>query len=793
MIRNYFITAFRNIQKNIGYFFINLFGLSLGIISCLVIFLIVKNELGYDNFHKKADRIYRVGLRGVTDYNSSVSMAVAQALKNDFPEFEEVCQIWQMEAGLVKIGARRFDEKLYIFVDESFSKVFDYEWVAGDPGKALVEPNSIVLTESTAKKYFPDKDPIGQIILLDKKYNLKVTGLLKDIPGNTHLSFNFLVSFSTLKNELGENLTNFYNINGAATYVVLPKNYSLNKIETQLPAFVKKNWGSEIAKESFLVLQPLKEIHFDQRYGSTPMHPTTSKNIYWTMSVVAVLIILMACINFINLSTVLAIKRAKEVGIRKVLGSNRRQLILQFISETGLLVMLALSLALITSHWIIPAVAQWLDIKINTSQLFEPAIITWISIILLFIILLAGLYPAFIQSGFTPINSLKNKVDSSYAGLRLRKVLVFTQFVISQILIAATLIVAHQMDFLQNQEMGYNKEAVVSFEIPDNTKNEILKQQLINNSDIKEISFSSGPPSYGLFYTPFHSVKHSLPNDEVSEIKYVDDKFMDMFELKLLAGNPINRSKEIFKAKDTVNPIIVNEEFISRLGIKDPQKAIGERVTIYWNIKSTIIGVVKNFQSETKHKNMRPCILTYFPHQFNMMSARINPKAIHQTIELIDKKWAELFPEDFFKYEFLDDHIAATYRQEEKEYTAFKLFSIIAILIGCLGLYGLVAFSAVQRTKEIGIRKVLGANIPQIVKLLSKDFLLMAIISSLVAFPVAWYFMNKWLQNFAYHITINWEIFLLAGLTSVVIALLTIGQQATKAAIANPIKSLRTE
>ena len=794
MIRNYFIIAFRNIRKNLSFSLLNLFGLTLGIISCLIIFLIVKNELTYDNFHKKADRIYRVTLRGVSDYNSRTSVAVVPALRNDFPELEEVCQVWQQESGLVKIGQKLFDEKLYAFADDHFSNVFDYEWIAGDSKTALSEPNSVVLTESIARKYFGEKNPMGQTVILDKEYHLKVTGLIKDVPGNTHLTFNFLVSFETIKPKLKEALHDFYNIAGATAYIVLPKNYAPRRIEARLPLFVAKNWGKEIAKESFLILQPLKDIHFDQRYQNDSAAPTTSKEIYWALSIVALFIILMACINFINLSTVQAMKRSKEVGIRKVLGGNRRELIIQFMSETTLLVLFALALALLGSHWIVPQVGQWLDIKIDINQLKDPIVATWIAAITILVILLAGLYPAFVQSSFNPINSLKNKINVSYKGLTLRRSLVLIQFVITQILIVSTLIVAHQMNFFQNKDLGFNKEAVISLIIPDLTKRELLRQQLRNDPGVKEFSYSSGDPAYPNMFTPFHSEELGILKDDVSEIKSIDDQYLKMFEIKLLAGREIDKLDEsTLNEKDTTNPILVNEELVHKLGIQDLQKALGKRVTIYWNHKSTIMGVVKDFQTESKHKKIRPCILFYFPNLFYMACVKLQPKGIHQTIERINKNWSKLFPNDLFKYAFVDDHIASQYLQEEREYTAFKLFSSIAILIGCLGLYGLVAFAAVQKTKEIGIRKVLGASIPAIIQLLSKNFFTLAILASFIAFPIAWYIMNQWLQNFAYHINISWWTFLIATTSSLLITLVTISHQAIKAAIANPVKSLRTE
>jgi len=655
MIRNYFITAFRNIKRNPIYSALNVFGLALGITACLIIILIVRYELSYDSFYKKSDRIYRVGLRGVVDYNAHVSVAVVPAFRNDFPELEEVSQVLQ-SYGIIKIGQNRFDEELYVCADKNFTTIFDYSWLAGDVQTALVEPNSVVLTKSIAKKYFGNKNPMGQIINLDKKYNLKVTGVIKDVPSNTHLSFNFIVSFETVKAELKNDMTQFYSIGDGSAYVVIPENYSVKQLESKLPAFVAKNWGKEIAKESFLVLQPLKDIHFDQRYLDNKISPTTSREIYWALEFVAIFIILMVCINFINLSTAQATKRAKETGIRKVLGSSRKQLIFQFMGETTLMVFFALSIALITSYIVVPHVAAWLDIGINVNQLKNPIILLWITITTIVIVLLAGLYPSFVQSSFNPVKSLKTKGAISFKGIKLRTGLVFVQFVISQILVVATLIVAYQMDFLQNQDLGFNKERILSFDIPDVSKNTLLKNLLTEDPNIEQVSFSSGAPSYNSYFTPFHASELGKPKDEVSEIRSIDEQYMKLFGLKLLAGTEINKWNE----KDTTRYIVVNEELIHELGIQNPQQAIGKQVTIYWKLNAVITGVIADFQSESKHKKRRPCILlNCFSDRFFKASIRINPYQINKTIEHVNKIWSKLFTDNTFKYEFVDEHIAA--------------------------------------------------------------------------------------------------------------------------------------
>ncbi len=786
MFKNYVIIAFRNIRRNLGYAFLNIFGLTLGIASCLIIFLIVRNELTYDNF-SKADRTYRVTLNAI-DFNSDVSMAIAPAMRTDFPELEQVSQIWYRHNGLVKVNNKRFNEKEYAFADEHFNGIFNYDWIAGDPKTALSEPNAIVLTESIAKKYFGDKDAMGQLIKLDNNIDAKVTGIIKDVPANSSLPFLFLVSFETIKKDMKNAMSNFWWIGGGFyTYILLPPNYPVQKLQSRIPAFLKKNWNKDAGKDVRLPIQPLKDIHFDQRYINNVVTPT-SKDTYYALFGVALLIIITACINFINLATAQAIKRAKEVGVRKVLGAVRSQLIKQFMGETTVLVLTALILGVVIAALFLSKAETWLSIKIGGGQLTEPVVIIWIGCITILVIFAAGLYPAFVQSAFQPVDSLKNKTGKTVRGFSLRKSLVVAQFTISQILIVGTIVVANQMDFFQNQDLGFNKDAVVSLPIPNSAKTEVLKQDLVNNPRVKQISLSSGAPSYNSNYTSFSAPQFGVIKDDVTEVKDIDENYIDMFGLKMLAGQKITKTN----IKDTIQHIVVNETLIHKLGITDPEKAVGQHIKMNGQ-PATIIGVVGDFQSESKHKKRRACALEYRAQNFFMASVRIQSRGMSSTIDHISKSWSALFPDDLFQYEFLDDHIASMYTQEQKVYTAFKFFSCIAILIGCLGLYGLIAFAASQRTKEVGIRKVLGAPIMSIVGLFSKEFVVLIIIAFLIAAPAGYFIMYKWLNNYAYHIDIGAGIFFIAIAASFIIAALTIAYQTIKAAMVNPVKSLRSE
>ena len=787
MLKNYFISALRSFRRNLSFTTLNIFGLSLGIVSCLTIFLIVRNELGYDSYSKKASRTYRITLNAL-DFNSNISMAIVPAMRNDFPELENITQIFYKREGLVKIGQNKFLEKSFAYVDNDFPKIFDFQWISGNSATALSEPNSVVLTETIAQKYFGNKPAMGETINLENQFTVKVKGIIKDPPGNTSLPFNFLVSLNTQKFDNGI-MTNFYAIMGASyAYLVIPENYSIHQLEKKIPAFITKNWGKDIASEAHLPLQPIRDIHFDQRYINSIVTPV-SKDTYWGLAAIAVFIIIMACINFINLSTAQSVKRSKEVCVRKVLGAGRPQLIRQFLGETTILVLISVVAGLVITILALPEVTNWLDIKIDAKQLGEPIVLGLLLSVTIGIILLAGIYPAFAQSAYNPVESLKRKTNMSFRGINLRKGLVLLQFAISQILIVGTLVVAHQMNFFQNEDLGFNKEAVVSFGIPDNSKKEFLKQQLKSEPGVTDISFSSGAPAYFSNATSFACPELGLTKDDVTEVKCVDENYMDMFGLKILAGEKVSRKYE----KDTIIRMVINETFMHKLGIQNPANAIGKKIKFGWGDPSYVIGVVQDFQSESKHKKRRACVLLYGPDNFYMASVRIKPSAIHQTIGHIDKMWSSIFPKDLFGYEFMDDHIASWYKQEAKVYTAFKLFSSLAILIGCLGLYGLVSFSAIQRTREVGIRKVLGASLFNISALFAREFIFLIALAFLVAVPVAYYFMHSWLENFAYHIGIGKGIFLIAIGISFAIALITISYQAIKAALANPVTSLRSE
>ena len=789
MLLNYFTTALRNIRRRLGFTVINVFGLALGIASCLLIFLVVRYELSYDAFNSKADRIYRVNHHSI-DYNPGTSAAVTAAMRNDFPEIM-VAEFF-FDNGMVRIGNDRFNEKHFAFVDENVPRVFDYQWVEGDRNTALSAPNSIVLTEKMATKYFGSKDAMGKTINLENQWDCKITGIIRDLPGNTSLPLDFMVSAATIKKDIVQMVSDgYWNISGGHfTYICLPEHYPVQRLRSGIHAFMEKNWGKELADHATLLIQPLREIHFDQQYLDIPQSPTTSKQTYWALAGIALFIIITACINFINLATGQAATRAKEVGVRKVLGARRPQLIGQFIGETAVQVIIAMIIGVAVAAFLTPLLSGWLDMAIHADELRGAPVILLLAALLAAIIPLAGLYPAFVQSAYRPAESLKGTPATAPAGLTLRRGLVILQFGISQLMIIGTIIVARQMDFFQNIDLGFNKDFVVSFPINDSAHRQVMWQQLSSTPGVSAISFSSGAPGYPSQWTGYDAPQFGVKGENVTEIKFVDEHFIRMFGIPLLAGDSIVKSD--IKRGDTSANVVVNETMVNSLHIKDPQSAIGQ--TIYLgNFHCIIRGVVRDFQEESKHKKRRPCILAYLENRFGTASVRINPHNMNATIARIGKLWSALYPDKLFEYDLLDDHIAAYYRQEQKVYTAFRMFSCIAIFIGCIGLYGLIAFATLQRTREVGIRKVLGASIPSILYLFGREFIWLILLAFVVSAPLAWLAMHSWLTNFAYRIDIGWGTFVVAAGVSFLIAGLTISYKTIAAAFANPVKSLRTE
>jgi len=802
MFRNYLKTAFRNLKRNKSYALINVLGLTVGIAASLLIFLVIQYETSFDNFHKKKNSIYRLGTEFNTQdgvsYSDGISFPVAAALRIDFPQVKEVASIFRdgnqvtIEQGDRQLKKLREDN--FYYAEPQFFKMFDFAWLAGNPQSSLNDPHSAVLAQSTAEKYFGNwRSAIGKTFKYDNKTLYKVTGILKNTPPNTDFPLAVVVPYTAIQNTyIKDNLNDWVStFGGAYTFVVLPPELSPAKFDTQLKAFAKKHKPAEYSKDGY-VTQPLSEIHFDDRFGNFRGH-TFSHSLIRALAFIGLFLILIACVNFINLATAQAINRSREVGVRKVLGSNRRQLALQFLGETAFITVAAVALAISVAGLTLPLLNRLLETKMTMNLVFNPWLILFILIITFSVTILSGLYPAIILSGFNPITALKSKITSKMVGgISMRRVLVVLQFAIAQILIIGMLIVVSQMNFFRKASLGFDKAAIINVPMPGDslskTKVEYMHNQLLSNKNIVSVSFSfASPSSEGNWNSDFKFDHAAKTTNFSANLKWADADYFKTFNLQFVAGRP-------YYPSDTVREFVVNETLLRKLGIQRPEDAIGKEINFWDGRKvANIVGVIRDFNSYSLREPMAPVVLSTWKDVYQTINIKIRPGSEKAVLPFVDKLWNENFPDYVYQYQFLDETIANFYKQENQLSILYKIFAAMAILISCLGLYGLVSFMAVQRTKEVGIRKVLGASARHIVYLMSREFTLLIIIAFAISAPVGYYIMHKWLQNYTYRIPLSVSIFLLAVVGSIVIAWITAGQRAIKSALANPVKSLRTE
>jgi ABC-type antimicrobial peptide transport system permease subunit len=804
MIRNYFKTAFRNLSRNKSYALINITGLGIGIAASLLIFLVIQFETSFDNFHPKKNNIYRIGTKFHTEdgysYSAGIAFPAGPVIKAELPQVKTEARIYQSSGEPLAIDyanaqTKKFKADLY-YTEPDFFSLFNFPWLAGDPKTTLSKPNQAALTQKTAEKFFGDWHlALGKTITHSTNKNeiYTITGIIKDVPANSDFPLDVVVSYSTLENTgVKGNLTDWVSTYSQAyVFVELPANVSISKFNTSLEQLSKKHKPADYANDSY-VAQPLTEIHYDNRFGNYRSH-TFSKSLVLALELIGLFLILIACVNFINLATAQAVNRSKEVGVRKVLGSDKRNLRIQFFCETAIITASAIAISVLIAFAAVPFMNHLLNVEMTVNIFKNPAVILFLAAVLVVVTVLSGFYPAMILSGFNPITALKTKITSKMAGgISLRRVLVVLQFSIAHILIIGMLIVVSQMNFFKNTSLGFDKEAILNVPIPgdsiSHTKLDFIKNELSKNSDIKSVSFSfSSPAADGNWNSDFmfdHATKNTNFN---ANLKWADPDYFKTYNIKFVAGRP-------YYPSDTVREFVVNETLLRKLGVTDPNQAIGKQIGLWdGQTKGLIVGVIRDFNSYSLRRPMAPVLLSTWKDVYQTINLKIKPGQEQAVIDAVGKIWNNAFPDYLYEYSFLDKNIANFYKQENQLSQLYKIFAAIAILISCLGLYGLVSFMAAQRTKELGIRKVLGATSRNIVYLLSKEFTLLIIIAFVIAAPVAWYFMHKWLQNYTYRIQLGVGIFLIAVLSSMVIAWITVGHRAIKAAIANPVKSLRTE
>ena len=804
MIKNYFKTAFRSLLRNRSYTIINIAGLAAGIAVCIVIFIVIQFELSFDDYHKNKNRIYRV----LTEYHHAdapdifygrgVPHALPASLQT-IPQIEKKAVFYtENNDQLLVLNSsglpeKKFKEERGVYLTEpSFFDIFDFKWLAGN-ASSLKDPNNAVLTKETAEKYFGNwESAIGRTIKWNNRDVLKVTGILADNPPNTDLQLKVVISYGT---GYTANFIKSTDWDGTGSsfgcFVLLQNNASESLVNTQLRTLAKK-MKSPDNKDSH-VLQALGKIHYDTQVGSTS-GKTISKQLITALWIIAAFILLIACVNFINLATAQAVNRSKEVGVRKVLGSNKKQLKVQFLTETFLIVIAAVLLSVIFAVIVLPFISKIVELPITFSIVQNPAVLLFLLAITISVTALAGIYPSIVLARFNPINALKNKaVSVSTGGISLRRALVVFQFIIAQALIIGTLIIVKQMNYFTSQPLGFEKDAIVNIPFPGDSvgtsKLGYLRKELSAINEVQTVSFGSNTPveDNNDNWTTFRYNHAPKETDFYAINKWSDDQYLPTYGLPLAAGRNL-------AASDTIKEFLVNETLLRNLGITNPQDALNKEIDL-WNgtYKGPIVGVLKDFHDRSFRAPVAPVLITTFKMAYSLAGIKLKTQNALSSLSRIEKIWGTVFPEFVFEYQFLDAKVDSFYKEERKLSQLYKIFAAIAIFLSCLGLYGLASFMAAQRIKEVGIRKVLGASAANIVYLFSKEFIILIGIAFLIASPVAWFFMHRWLQDYVYRIDISWWIFLIGGTASVVIALVTVSLKAIKAAVANPVKSLRTE
>jgi len=791
MLRNYFLIAIRNIIRQKGYFLINIAGLSIGMACSFLIFLWVLDEINYDCFNENLEEIHRVIVDvDFTDKREKIAVvpaALGPALKNEYPEILNFSRVQLSNNLVLSHKDKSFNENNIAFVDPTFLDIFTYSLEKGKKQHALSDPKSIVITNSIAEKYFGNDDPIGKTLTLNSEYHFKVTAILKDIPGNSHLRFNILIPVNYFTSS-GEELNNWADYN-YYLYVLLKKNTSIEDIDLKISHAIQKHDPEYEADgaPTHILLQGLKEIHLHSSDLIASFSTQGDITYVYIFSIIAIIVLLIACINFMNLTTARAGRRAKEIGMRKVSGAIRSDIIKQFYGESLLMTFIAMIFAIALVEFLLPTFNTLSEksISFDFSTSYEIIIAFFLISILTGII--SGSYPALYLSSFQPIKVLKSNIGPAAGKSYFRKALVVLQFSISIFLIICTAMVFKQLHFMSNKDPGYEMSHVVFLPVNENMigKYKSFKKELLQYKDIEYCSAGSFLPMRGISSTS--SVTWTGQQDEQIRIDFafVDYDYIEALDLELIDGRSF--SKEYFMDDSTA--YIVNEEFVKIAGYEKP---IGQKLSL-WDLEGKIIGVAKDFHFMPMHFKIEPLIIKIDPEQIRYILIKVNQGDLLKTVNIIEKKWKEFFTAYPFKFFFMDQGFDAIYKSEKRMSMIFNYFTWLALFISCLGLFGLTSLVTQQRTKEIGIRKVFGASTGQILFLLSKEFTQLIFISNILAWPISYIVIKTWLQNFAYQASIPIWIFVLAGLGTFIIALLTIMIQAVNTAMSNPIDSLKYE
>lgn len=807
MIKNYFKVAIRILFRQKGYSFINITGLAIGIASFLLIMLFVNNELSYDSFNKNADHIYRVNLRyhmGTNQFELDLGpVPLAQTMKHDFPEVEETVRLYHTNyrgwITYVSIGEEEFREEGFLYADPGFFKVFTCGLVRGDPETALKDPNAIILTEATAARYFPNQDPMGKTLTVQDGTIYKVTGITAGMPVNSNIRFDLLANFTSHKKSRDPE---WYDT-AVITYILLKKGASPERLAEKLPDFSKKyvapvlSRGFGISYDDFIAagnvfgffLEPLSDLHLRSEVGNR-LVPNGNISTVYIFLAIAIFILIVACINFINLATARSLQRANEVGVRKVVGSDRKSLIFQFLSESTVIVIISFLMALGAVWMLLPEFSSLMGKPLSTDIFSAWFFVPGLMLFCLLLGVFAGGYPAFLMSSFRPVSVLKGKSRWGERGKGFRNILVVFQFVTSIVLIIGTLVISSQMNYMKNKDLGYNRENVIVVHsahkiIP---RQKSFKDRILQNPKVLNATYTDSLPEILLEIKNFKTENRQTGEEHTMVTVMSDVDFADTYGLELISGRFFSKEFTTDSAA-----VLINEAAVKALGIKDP---LNERVVYMAKtpVPMNIIGVLKDFHMQNLHEPIQPMVVM-LPRKYPsvILSVRVAPGEIQNTLAFLEETWKQFVPGQPFEYVFFDETFDETYKTTIQAGRIFSAFAGLGIFIGCLGLFGLSSYIATRKTKEIGIRKVMGASEPVIVMLLFREFIKWIFVSILVAWPVAYYFMDSWLQDYAYRIELQAWMFGAAGILALIISLGTVSFQSIKAARANPVDSLTCE
>ncbi len=802
MFKNYLKIAYRNILKQKTYSIINIFGLALGLTACILVGLYIYQDFSYDNYHVNRDRLYRLTTH-TTDPAGNYSLLqssarIAPAIKQEFPELDKVTRVYFSSENLLVFDDKKFYEEDVIFADEDFFEMFSYNTIMGNQDDFLKRKNTAVISQNLAHKYFGDVSPVGKVMKYNDKLDIEVVGVIEDVPVNSHFTFDIAITYSCLTNlSKASMMDNWHGTFGSFTYVMLHQETNIELFQEKCGIFLTQKKETDDITKHAVELQPIESIHLHSEGDDDVNVHSSIKNVL-ILGSIALFILILACINFINLTTSRAIKRAREIGVRKVFGAYKGQLIGQFLGESVLVTFIALGIALVMAELSQTFFAQLIGTELIYNIFSNPIILLIIITSTLLIGIFAGMYPAFVLTKYQPSRIMKGNFGKSSSGSNLlRRGLVLFQFTISISLIIITLIISQQTSFMRNFDMGFEKDQVLILKTPTRIGRnyDVIKRELELIPGVTATSASLGVPVMDSGYSTF--LLPDLANEEHNfniSIKSIDDDYLDFYEIPLLAGKRLSD----LEGGDFINLTVINEATVRQLGFASNEEALGKSYTIAFGnrdgrYKPEIIGVVKDFHFKSMKSEVSPLLLMRWQGLFKEVSIKLSSQNIPETMKSIKGVWEELYPEHPFDYIFLDEKIDNLYKAEEKSYRVISFFSSIAIFIACMGLLGLTFYTTEQRRKEIGIRKILGASISGIVKNISSEFLKLVVIANVIAWPVSYFLVNKWLMNFPYKIEVGIDVFLLASGLALLISLITIGYTVIRSAAGNPIESIRYE